>query len=79
MHVLKDDENSTFSSKLKDLEEEKARLQRIANVQQTQVEKQKALAEESSRKCEGLQQQVAALQKVLELLAKYYSVCLTNY
>uniref|UniRef100_A0A8C1L7L2 Testis expressed 9 n=1 Tax=Cyprinus carpio TaxID=7962 RepID=A0A8C1L7L2_CYPCA len=68
----KDDENSTLSSKLKDLEEEKARLQRTTNVQQTQVEKQRALAEESSRKCEGLQQQVAALQKVLELLAKYY-------
>uniref|UniRef100_A0A672L4R4 Testis expressed 9 n=1 Tax=Sinocyclocheilus grahami TaxID=75366 RepID=A0A672L4R4_SINGR len=27
-------------------------------VQQTQVEKQRAFAEESSRKCEGLQQQV---------------------
>lgn len=69
----KDDENSTLCSKLKDVEEERARLQRTTNVQQTQVEKQRALAEESSRKCEGLQQQVAALQKVLELLAKYYS------
>lgn len=66
----KDDENSTLCSKLKDVEEERARLQRTTNVQQTQVEKQRALAEESSRKCEGLQQQVAALQKVLELLAK---------
>lgn len=67
LRVLKDDENSTLSSKLKDLEEERARLQRTTNVQQTQVEKQRALAEESSRKCEGLQQQVAALQKVFKL------------
>lgn len=71
--VLKEDENSTLSSKLKDVEEERARLQRTTNVQQTQVEKQRALAEESSQKCEGLQQQVAALQKVLEMLEKYYS------
>uniref|UniRef100_A0A671MF99 Testis expressed 9 n=1 Tax=Sinocyclocheilus anshuiensis TaxID=1608454 RepID=A0A671MF99_9TELE len=33
-------------------------------VQQTQVEKQRALAEESSRKCEGLQQQVAELESM---------------
>jgi len=70
---VKDDENSTLCSKLKDVEEERARLQRTTNVQQTQVEKQRVLAEESSRKCEGLQQQVVALQKVLELLGKYYS------
>ncbi|XP_067296519.1 testis-expressed protein 9 isoform X2 [Pseudorasbora parva] len=66
----KDDENSTLSSKLKDVEEERARLQKTTNVQQTQVEKQRALAEESSRKCEGLQQQVAALQKELESLKR---------
>ncbi|XP_056121409.1 testis-expressed protein 9 [Rhinichthys klamathensis goyatoka] len=66
----KDDENSTLCSKLKDVEEERARLQRTTNVQQTQVEKQRALAEESSRKCEGLQQQVAALQKELESMKR---------
>lgn len=69
---MKDDENSTLSSKPKDIEEERARHQRTTNVQQTQVVKQSTLAEESSRTCEGLQQQVEA-QKVLELLAKYYS------
>ncbi|XP_077084977.1 testis-expressed protein 9 [Siphateles boraxobius] len=66
----KDDENSTLCSKLKDVEEERARLQRTTNVQQTQVEKQRALAEESNRKCEGLQQQVAALQKELESMKR---------
>ncbi|ROL52733.1 Testis-expressed protein 9 [Anabarilius grahami] len=66
----KEDENSTLSSKLKDMEEERARLQRTTNVQQTQVEKQRALAEESSQKCEGLQQQVAALQKELESMKR---------
>lgn len=71
LFVPKDDENSTLSSKLKEVEEERTRLQRTTNVQQTQIEKQKALAEESNKKCEGLQQQVAALQKVAELFAKH--------
>ncbi|KAA0723381.1 Testis-expressed protein 9 [Triplophysa tibetana] len=62
----KDDENSTLSSKLKEVEEDRTRLQKTTNVQQTQIEKQKALAEESNRKCEGLQQQVVSLQKELE-------------
>ncbi|XP_051557410.1 testis-expressed protein 9-like [Myxocyprinus asiaticus] len=62
----KDDENSTLNSKLKEMEEERTRLQRTTNVQQTQIEKQRAFAEESKRKCEGLQQQVAVLHKELE-------------
>lgn len=70
LFVPKDDENSTLSSKLKEVEEERTRLQRTTNVQQTHIDKQKALAEESNRKCEGLQQQVASLQKVVEY---YYS------
>ncbi|KTF89808.1 hypothetical protein cypCar_00007522 [Cyprinus carpio] len=65
----KDDENSTLSSKPKDIEEERARHQRTTNVQQTQVVKQSALAEESSRTCEGLQQQVEA-QKELESMKR---------
>lgn len=72
LFVPKDDENSTLSSKLKEVEEERTRLQKTTNVQQTQIEKQKALAEESNRKCEGLQQQVVSLQKVVELFVKYY-------
>uniref|UniRef100_A0A671QMQ5 Uncharacterized protein n=1 Tax=Sinocyclocheilus anshuiensis TaxID=1608454 RepID=A0A671QMQ5_9TELE len=39
----KDDENGTLNSKLKHLEEERTRLQRTTNVQQTQVEKQREL------------------------------------
>uniref|UniRef100_A0A8C1U1D0 Testis expressed 9 n=1 Tax=Cyprinus carpio TaxID=7962 RepID=A0A8C1U1D0_CYPCA len=65
-------ECNKYECNKKDIEEERARHQRTTNVQQTQVVKQSALAEESSRTCEGLQQQVEA-QKVLELLAKYYS------
>ncbi|TRY82077.1 hypothetical protein DNTS_006696 [Danionella cerebrum] len=49
----KDDENGRLSCKLKDLEEERARLQKSANIQQTQVEKQRALADESSRRYYG--------------------------
>uniref|UniRef100_A0A3Q2E0J4 Uncharacterized protein n=1 Tax=Cyprinodon variegatus TaxID=28743 RepID=A0A3Q2E0J4_CYPVA len=37
-------------------------------IQQTQTEKQKALAEELAKKCDDLQLQVAALSKVLETL-----------
>lgn len=46
------------------MEEDRARLQKTANIQQTQIEKHRALAEESNRKGDGLQQQVTALQKV---------------
>lgn len=40
------------------------RLQKTTNIQQNQIEKHRALAEESGRKCEGLKQQLAVLQKV---------------
>ncbi|XP_065123659.1 testis-expressed protein 9 isoform X2 [Paramisgurnus dabryanus] len=62
----KDDENSTLSKKLKDVEEERTRLQKATNAQQTQIEKQRALAEESNKKCEALKLQVTALQKEVE-------------
>lgn len=61
---MQDDENAILSAKIKELEEDRARLQRTTNIQQTQIEKHKALAEESSKKCDGLQAQVSALNKV---------------
>ncbi|XP_017259616.1 testis-expressed protein 9 isoform X2 [Kryptolebias marmoratus] len=65
-YYKRDDENVKLSAKMKELEEDRARLQRTTNIQQTQIEKHKALAEESAKKCEALQLQVSALQKETE-------------
>ncbi|XP_072201461.1 LOW QUALITY PROTEIN: testis-expressed protein 9 [Excalfactoria chinensis] len=66
----KDDENQNLKSQLKDTEEERRRLQRKMSTQQCQAEKYKMLSQEASKKCEGLQQEVAALEKELENLKR---------
>ncbi|XP_070618344.1 testis-expressed protein 9 isoform X1 [Erythrolamprus reginae] len=60
----KDGENENFSSRLKVVEEECARLQRTASLHQAQAEKYKVLSEEAARKSEGLQQKLSMLDKV---------------
>ncbi|XP_049456328.1 testis-expressed protein 9 isoform X3 [Epinephelus fuscoguttatus] len=65
-YYKKDDENAKLSAKIKELEEDRARLQKTTNIQQTQIEKHRALAEESDKKCDGLQLQVSALHKEIE-------------
>ncbi|NXE46110.1 TEX9 protein, partial [Casuarius casuarius] len=62
----KDDENQNLKSRLKDTEEENTRLQRTINMQQSQTEKYKMLSQEANKKSEGLQQEVKALEKVLQ-------------
>ncbi|XP_076855333.1 testis-expressed protein 9 isoform X2 [Brachyhypopomus gauderio] len=62
----KDDENTVLSRKLKEVEEERARLQKTSSMQQTQLEKHRALAEDAGRSGDSLRQQVTALQKELE-------------
>ncbi|KAF7660582.1 hypothetical protein LDENG_00279170 [Lucifuga dentata] len=62
----KDDEITRLGAKIKELEEDRARLQKTTNVQQTQIEKHKTLAEESAKKCDGLQLQVDGLKKEIE-------------
>ncbi|XP_047219599.1 testis-expressed protein 9-like isoform X2 [Girardinichthys multiradiatus] len=64
----KDDENAKLTANIKELEEDRARLQRTVSIQKTQTERQKALAEESAKKCNDLQLQVAALSKEVETL-----------
>ncbi|NWI09338.1 TEX9 protein, partial [Crypturellus soui] len=61
----KEDENENLKSQLKDTVEENARLQRTISLQQSQAEKYKVLSQEASKKSEGLQQEVVALEKVL--------------
>ncbi|XP_028257750.1 testis-expressed protein 9 [Parambassis ranga] len=67
-YLKKDDENSKLCSKIKELEEDRARLQKTSSVQQTQIEKHKALAEESAKKCDSLHIQVSSLNKEVENL-----------
>ncbi|XP_063170576.1 testis-expressed protein 9 isoform X2 [Candoia aspera] len=66
----KDDENENLSSRLKEAEEERGRLHRATSLHQSQVEKYKMLSEEASRKSEGLQQKLSALEKELENLKR---------
>ncbi len=70
---LQDDENAKLSAKIKEIEEDRARLQKTTNIQQTQIEKHRALAEESGKKCAGLQLQVSALHKVGERFSRLTS------
>ncbi|KAJ8272389.1 hypothetical protein COCON_G00112480 [Conger conger] len=75
----KDDENASLINKLKDVEDDRARLQRITNLQRSQLEKHKVLAEDSNRKCEGLQHEVIALQKEIEGLKRTQKQATTNH
>uniref|UniRef100_A0A6Q2YS66 Testis expressed 9 n=1 Tax=Esox lucius TaxID=8010 RepID=A0A6Q2YS66_ESOLU len=75
----KDDANSVLSTKIKQVEEDRDRLQKTTNVQQTQIEKHKTLTEQSNRKCDGLQQKVTALQKEIEGLKRVQKQAATNH
>ncbi|CAI5645588.1 testis-expressed protein 9 [Oreochromis niloticus] len=67
-YYKKDDENTKLSAKIKELEEDRARLQKTVSIQQTQIEKHRALAAESNKKCDGLQLEVSGLSKEIENL-----------
>ncbi|XP_071344452.1 testis-expressed protein 9 isoform X2 [Trachinotus anak] len=67
-YYKKDDENAKLSAKIKEIEEDRARLQKTTSIQKTQIEKHRALAEESAKKCDGLQLQVSGLHKEIENL-----------
>ncbi|XP_045079359.1 LOW QUALITY PROTEIN: testis-expressed protein 9 [Coregonus clupeaformis] len=75
----KDDANSSLSTNIKEIEEDRTRLQKTTNIQQTQIEKHRTLAEESNRKCDGLQQEVTALQKEIEGLKRAQKQAATNH
>ncbi|NXK09161.1 TEX9 protein, partial [Herpetotheres cachinnans] len=62
----KDDENQNLKSWLKDTKEENSRLQRTISMQHSRTEKYKMLSQEANKKSEGLQQEVIALEKVLQ-------------
>ncbi|NXS17974.1 TEX9 protein, partial [Mystacornis crossleyi] len=62
----KDDENQNLETRLKDTEDENTKLQRTISLQQSQTEKYKMLSQEANKKTEELQQEVTALEKVLQ-------------
>lgn len=66
--AIQDDENQNLGTRLKDTEEENSRLQRTISLQQSQIEKYKMLSQEANKKTEALQQEVTALEKVLQIL-----------
>lgn len=74
----KEDENRDLMTRVKDLEEDRVRLQRTANIQQSQCEKYKSLSEEANKKSDGLQQQLAAVEKELENLKRMQKQAVTS-
>ncbi|XP_069480991.1 testis-expressed protein 9 [Ambystoma mexicanum] len=74
----KEDENRGLISRVKDLEEDRVRLQRTASIQQSQSEKYKALSEEANKKSDGLQQQLAAVEKELENMKRMQKQAVTS-
>lgn len=71
--AIQDDENQNLGTRLKDTEEENSRLQRTISLQQSQIEKYKMLSQEANKKTDGLQQEVTALEKVLQILFLFSS------
>ncbi|XP_068601854.1 testis-expressed protein 9 [Brachionichthys hirsutus] len=66
----KEHESAKLCAQMKDLEEERARLQKTTSIQRTQIEKHRALADEAGKKCDGLQLQVSSLHKEIEALTR---------
>ncbi|KAL4216658.1 Golgin subfamily A member 2 [Mactra antiquata] len=66
----KDEENSTLSLRVKELEEERGRLTRTNAGQTQQIDKFKKLAEDSKSKTDSLETQLAGTRKELEQLKR---------
>ncbi|XP_053275335.1 testis-expressed protein 9 isoform X2 [Pleuronectes platessa] len=64
----KDNQNAELSAKIKEMEVDRAKGQKTTSTQQKQIEKHRALAEESTKKCDDLQLQVSGLKKEIENL-----------
>ncbi|XP_038606662.1 testis-expressed protein 9 isoform X2 [Tachyglossus aculeatus] len=64
----KEDITQTLVSRVKEVEEERAKLQQTASAQQSQMEKYKTLMDEARKKRDEFEQQLAAMEKELERL-----------
>lgn len=67
---------SQVQSKLKDVEEERNRLQRTNAAQHTQLDKYKKMAEDNKSRADSLDVQIAGLKKVRTfLIERLYNGC----
>ncbi|XP_060570696.1 testis-expressed protein 9-like [Ruditapes philippinarum] len=66
----KEEENSSMSVRVKELEDERGRLTRTNAAQTTQIDKFKKIAEDSKTKTESLETQLAATRKELEQMKR---------
>ena len=64
LHFFQDEENSTSSVRVKELEEERGRLTRTNAAQGTQIDKFKKIADDNKTKAESLDTQLSAAKKV---------------
>ncbi|XP_077867330.1 testis-expressed protein 9-like [Saccoglossus kowalevskii] len=66
----RDEENNQLLGKIKDAEDEKRRLLKTNQSQQTQIEKYKTISQDAKSKGDGLENQVIALRKELDALKR---------
>jgi len=74
----KDDRLREGAASLKEVEEERSRLQRTTTAQQTQTDKFKKLLEESKVRADGLDIQLAAARKELDVIKRNQKQQTTN-
>ncbi|KAK3580128.1 hypothetical protein CHS0354_034069 [Potamilus streckersoni] len=74
----KDEENSTLTAKLKEMEDERGRLYRTNATQQSQIEKFKKIAEDSQGKSDSLENQLSGLRKELDQINRSQKQQLTS-
>ncbi|XP_063301774.1 testis-expressed protein 9 [Pelobates fuscus] len=75
----KDDESRNLTSRVKELDEERMRLQRSSNIQQTQAEKYKSSYEQANKTIDGLQNQLSVLEKEIENLNRIQKQSVTSH
>nr|XP_032829871.1 testis-expressed protein 9 isoform X1 [Petromyzon marinus] len=66
----KDDELSATSARLKEAEEERARLQRSSQIHQAHADKYRALSDEQAHRADALDAQLSSINKELEALKR---------
>ncbi|KAL3885143.1 hypothetical protein ACJMK2_025238 [Sinanodonta woodiana] len=74
----KDEENSTLTAKLKEMEDERGRLYRTNATQQSQIEKFKKISEDAQGKSDSLENQLSGLRKELDQINRSQKQQLTS-
>ncbi|XP_077993724.1 testis-expressed protein 9-like isoform X2 [Glandiceps talaboti] len=66
----RDEENGNLLGKMKEIDDERSRLHRTNQSQQTQIEKYKRLSEDAKSKSDGLENQLGSVRKELDSLKR---------